>query len=69
MPNTEQMSKSVGVIAHQIGSFQERNEKTSNFGPSNFKGDRLSVKLRQGQQTAAERNNISVASFSGELLM
>lgn len=69
MCNTEQMLKSVGLIAHQIGSLQECNEKLSNFGPSNFKGDRISVKLKQGQQTAPERNNISVASFSGELQM
>lgn len=65
MRNTEQMLKSVGLIANQIGSLQECNEKLSNFGPSNFKGDRISVTLRQGQQTAAERNNISIASFSG----
>ena len=69
MRNTEQMLKSVGLIAHQIGSLQECNEKLSNFGPSNFKGDRISVTLRQGQQTAADRNNISVASFFGELQM
>ena len=52
MHNTEQMLKSVGLIAHQIGSCQGCNEELSNFGPSNFKGDRISAKLRQGQQTA-----------------
>ena len=64
MRNTEQLLKSVGLIALQIGSLQESNDKLSNF-----KGDRISVKLRQGQQTAPERNDISVASFSGELQM
>ena len=67
MHNTEQMLKSVGLIVYQIGSLQECNEKLTNFGPSNFNGDIIFVKLKQGQQTAPERNIISVASFSGEL--
>lgn len=66
MRNTEQLLKSIGLIAHKIGSLQECNEELFQFyGPSNFKGDRISVKLKQGQQTAAGRHNISVASFSG----
>ena len=66
MHNTEQLLKSVGLLAHEIGSLQECNETLSKYGPENFKGDRISVKLRTGQQTAASRNNISVASFSGQ---
>jgi len=64
MRNTEHLLKSVGLLAHEIGSLQECNETLSKYGPENFKGDRISVKLRTGQQTAASRNNISVASFS-----
>lgn len=65
MRNTEQLLKSIGLLAHKIGSLEECNEELSQYGPSNFKGDRISVKLKQGQQTAAGRHNISVASFSG----
>ena len=65
MRNTEQLLKSIGLLAHKIGSLQECNEELSQYGPSNFKGDRITVKLKQGQQTAAGRHNISVASFSG----
>ena len=67
MRNTEQMLKNVGLLEHEIGSLHECNDVLSKYGPSNFKGDRISVKLRQGQQTAAGRNNVSVASFSGEI--
>ena len=66
MRNTEQMLKSVGLMAHEIGSLKECNEKLSHYGPDNFKADRISVKMKAGQETAAQRNNISVSSFSGE---
>lgn len=65
MRNTEQILKSVGLLAYEIGSLQEWNDKLSEYGPSNFKGDRLTVKLRTGQQTAPGRNNVSFASCSG----
>lgn len=45
---------------------EECNEAISHFGPELSRGhDRISVKLCQGQQTAVSKNNISVASFSG----
>ena len=65
MRNTEQILKSVGLLAYEIGSLQECNDKLSKYGPSNFKGDWLTVKLRTGQQTAPGRNNVSFASCSG----
>ena len=66
MRNTEQLLKSVGLLAHEIGSLKECNETLRNYGPENFKGDRITVKLRTSQQTAASRNNISLSSFSGQ---
>lgn len=66
MRNTEQMLKSVGLLAYEIGSLPECNEQLSKYGPENFKADRLTVKLRPGQQTAPGRNNISFASCSGQ---
>ena len=65
MRNTEQLLKSVGLLAHEIGSLRECNDELSKFGPENFHLDRITVKLRPGQQTAPSRNNISIASFSG----
>lgn len=69
MRNTEQLLKSVGLLAHEIGSLAECNENLRKYGPENFKGDRITVKLRTGQQTAASRNNISIASFSGQCVV
>lgn len=67
MRNTEQILKSVGLLAYEIGSLQECNDELSKYGPENFKADRITVKLRPGQQTAPGRNNISFASCSGQL--
>lgn len=66
MRNTEQLLKSIGLLAHEIGSLPECNDELSKYGPSNFKGNRITIKLRQGQQTAAGRNNVSFASCSGQ---
>ena len=65
MRNTEEMLKSVGLLAYEIGSLPECNAKLSDYGPSNFKADRITVKLRPGQETAPGRNNVSFASCSG----
>ena len=65
MRNTEQVLKSVGLLAYEIGSLPECNAKLSEYGPSNFKENRITVKLRPGQQTAPGRNNVSCASCSG----
>ena len=66
MRNTEQILKSVGLLAYEIGSLPECNEELSKYGPDNFNGDRITVKLRPGQQTTPGRNNISFASCSGQ---
>lgn len=65
MRNTEQLLRSLGLLAHEIGSLTECNGALKKYGPENFKGHRITVKLKPGQQTAANRNNISVSSFSG----
>jgi len=65
MRNTEQLLKSVGLLAYEIGSLKQCKEELSKFGPENFHSDRITVKLKPGQQTALGRNNVSVSSFSG----
>ena len=61
MRNCEQLLGSVGSFAHRIGSLEELNQALSDHGPETCKGfPRVTI----GQQTAIERNNIKVASFS-----
>jgi len=52
MWNTEQLLKSVGLLAYEIGSLKQCNEELSKFGPENFHSDPITVKLKPGQQTA-----------------
>ena len=67
MRNTEQLLGSIGLFAYRRVSLEECNETISHYGPELSRGDdRISVKLRQGQQTAVSKKNISVASCSGE---
>ena len=63
--NTEQVLISLGVMAIQCNSLQECNAKLKEFGPANFKKDRIKVKLRQGQETEISRGNLKIASMSG----
>ena len=62
--NTEQLLRSLGLFAHRVGSLPECNEELSRYGPENF-NSRITVKLKEGQETAVERHNIQVSSFSG----
>jgi len=49
-----------------VGTLDKFNEALSDYGPGNCRGyPRVTLKERKGQQTAIERNNIHVASFSG----
>lgn len=66
MRNTEQILKSVGLLAYEIGSLPECNAELKRYGPDNFYGDRIKVKVKPGQKTAVERNNIKFASCSGQ---
>ena len=66
MRNTEQILKSVGLLAYEISSLPECNAELARYGPDNFYGDRITVKVKSGQKTAVGRNNIKFASCSGQ---
>ena len=66
MQNTEQLLGSLGLFTYRCNTLDACNEVIGQYGPEMSKGhDRITVKLRQGQQTAVTKNNVSVASFSG----
>lgn len=66
MRNTEQLLGSLGLFAYRCNSLTECDEAIGQCGPEMSRGkERITVKLRKGQQTAVDKNNISVASFSG----
>ena len=45
-------------------SLDECNAELANYGPENF-SSRIAVKMKEGQETAVEKHNIQVSSFSG----
>ena len=49
--NTEQLLVSLGFFAHQCGSLKDCNVALKQYGPSNFKKDRIKVKTHAGQET------------------
>ena len=66
MRNCEQLLGSLGLFAYRVGTLDKLNEALSNYGPENCRGfPRITVKERKGQQTAIDKQNIHVASFSG----
>ena len=68
MRNCEQLLGSLGLFAHRVGSLDALNQALSDHGPESCKEfPRVTVKQKPGQQTAVERHNIKVASFSGSL--
>lgn len=68
MRNCEQLLGSLGLFAHRVGTLDKLNEALDDYGPEICRGfPRVTVKERKGQQTAIERQNIRVASFSGIL--
>ena len=62
--NTEQLLASLGLYAYKVGSLEECNAELANYGPENFT-NRISLKMKEGQETAVEKHNIHVTSFSG----
>ena len=67
MRNTEQLLGSLGLFAYRCNALEECNKAISPYGPELSRGhDRITVKLRKGQQTGVNKNNILVASFSGK---
>jgi len=70
MRNTEQLLGSLGLFAYRCNSLTECNKAIGQCGPEMSRGkERITVKLRKGQQTAVDKNNISVASFSGNIII
>ena len=65
MRNTEQLLGSIGLIAYNIDSLKDANNALRSYGPESFKGDRLTVQKKAGQQTAVGKHNIHVSSMSG----
>ena len=63
--NTEQVLKSLGLMAYQISSIKECNNSLSSYGPKSFTKDRIKIKPVPGQETEITRNNIKIASMSG----
>ena len=62
--NTEQLLASLTLSAYKVGSLHECNARLANYGPDNF-NSRITVKMKEGQETAVEKHNIQVSSFSG----
>ena len=64
--NTEQLLSSLGMFAFQCGSLKNCNDVLAKYGPDSMKErDRIVVKTKPGQESAIERHNIQVVSFSG----
>ena len=62
--NTEELLSSLGLFSYKVGSLDECNAKLANYGPENF-SSRITVEMKEGQETAVEKHNIQVSSFSG----
>ncbi|KAK3722577.1 hypothetical protein QZH41_019333 [Actinostola sp. cb2023] len=63
--NTEQLLKELGLFAYECNSLMECNKILSEYGPQNMKRDRISVKLKPGQESTIRKHNITMCSFSG----
>ena len=58
------LEEDLGLYAYKVGFLEEYNAELANYGPENF-SNRISVKMKEGQETAVEKHNIQVPSFSG----
>ena len=65
MRNTEQLLASVGLLAYKADSLQDTNDALKYYGPESFRGNRITVQKKPGQQSEVSRNNIHVSSMSG----
>lgn len=55
------------MYAYECGSLKQCNAVLSEYGPDSMKGrDRIVVKVKPGQESAINRHNIQVVSFSGK---
>ena len=62
--NTEQLLSSLGLFFYKVGSLDECNAELANYSPENF-SSRITVKMKEGKETAVEKHNVQVSSFSG----
>ena len=62
--NTEQLLSSLGLFAVKVDFPQECIDELSKYGPENF-SNHITIKLKEGQETAVQKHNIQVSSFSG----
>ena len=60
--NTEQLLASLTLFAYKVGSLHECNTQLANYGPDNF-NSRITVKMKEGQETAVEKHNIQMSLF------
>ncbi|XP_068738440.1 uncharacterized protein [Montipora capricornis] len=65
MRNTEQLLCSIGLVAYKIDSLKDANNALRSYGSESFKGERLTVQKKAGQQTEIGKHNIHVSSMSG----
>ena len=65
MRNTEQLLGSLGLVAYKNDCLKDANNVLRGYGPESFKGDRLTVQKKAGQQTEIGKHNIHVSSMSG----
>lgn len=63
---TEQLLVSLGMFAHDCGNLKDCNAVLSDYGPDSLKKrERIVVNTKPGQESAIERHNIQLVSFSG----
>ena len=62
--NKEELLSSLGLFLYKVGSLDVCNAELASYGPENF-SSRITVKRKEGQETAVEKHNIQVSSFSG----
>ena len=65
MRNTKQLLGSIGLVAYKIDSLKDVNDTLRIYGPESFKGDRLTVQKKAGQETKIAKHNIPVSSMLG----
>ena len=64
----KQLLSLLGLFPYKVGSLDECNAELANYGPENF-GSKITVKMKEGQETAVEKHNIQVSSFSGSFYL
>ena len=62
--NTDELLSSLGLFSYNVGSLDECNAVLANYGHENF-SSRITVKMKEGQESAVEKHNIQVSSLSG----